>query len=950
MASQELPSGTVTFLFTDLEDSTQLWEDYHQAMKSALARHDAILQAAVKAENGLIIKTTGDGLHAVFPTATDGVEAVLSAQLGLRAEAWDETGPLRVRMALHSGDAELRDGDYYGSVVNRAARIMGTASGEQILISGSTADLTRDHLPAGVALLDLGEHHLRGLHRPEKLYQVLHPDLPAEFLPLKTLGTVPNNLPAEITSFIGRENELAEVTRLLAPGESIHRLVTLTGPGGTGKTRLALEAAGDMLEDYPHGVWLAELAPVTNPQHVVRAVASPMGIRDQGARPLELMVLDHLRSQQALVILDNCEHLIDECARLAETLLRDCPQLHILASSREALGIAGERPFRVRSLSLPPETDSKSIAELHQYEAVRLFVERAAVVKPSFTLSTGNAQDISKICRRLDGIPLAIELAAARVRVLSPDQIVDRMDDRFRLLTGGSRTALPRQRTLQALIDWSYDLLPEAECTLLCRLSVFTGGWTLEAAESVAGFEPLDPYEVLDLLEQLVNKSLVVAESTELGMRYHMLESIRQYAQEKLADSGEGELVRERHLSYYLAQSQDAFRAFMDLQPPGDWGVRFKPEADNFRAAWARALEVGVGPALEFASSFSTAWSQVMPLVEVHRFQGSALALAEDTPEFVASNAPEENRLLLARALISAMAVASGARLLPQTWEYAKRSAALAEETGDKETWVWARSILLMSAVFTGGKEVLQKWVDEDYELVMQYGRDYHKAISLILWGTFRFFATGKYSQESLERWEEGMAMLRGGGNLWSQGSALQIAADLSKFRGEAEEARQLAEQVLEIYTELGDKYAANPARSLLADLARQEGDLEQAARLYRGTILVWRDTGRADSGVRTVESLAYIMHAEAQKYADIARQALLEYAITLVSAADAIRLSNGKPVTFLDKPEYEQELAELREEAGEDEFQSAWRKGQAMDLDQVILLATEEITLPSAS
>jgi class 3 adenylate cyclase len=217
MASQELPSGTVTFLFTDLEDSTQLWEDYHQAMKSALARHDAILQAAVKAENGLIIKTTGDGLHAVFPTATDGVEAVLSAQLGLRAEAWDETGPLRVRMALHSGDAELRDGDYYGSVVNRAARIMGTASGEQILISGSTADLTRDHLPAGVALLDLGEHHLRGLHRPEKLYQVLHPDLPAEFLPLKTLGTVPNNLPAEITSFIGRENELAEVTRLLAP-------------------------------------------------------------------------------------------------------------------------------------------------------------------------------------------------------------------------------------------------------------------------------------------------------------------------------------------------------------------------------------------------------------------------------------------------------------------------------------------------------------------------------------------------------------------------------------------------------------------------------------------------------------------------------------------------------------------------------------------------------------
>ena len=572
MIPQELPSGIVTFLFTDLEDSTRLWEEFPSEMKAVLARHDAILTSHVTEGDGMIVKTTGDGLHAVFSSPIDAIGVVVAAQLALRSENWSETEPLRVRMALHSGEAEQRGGDYYGSVVNRAARIMGTAAGEQILISAATADLTAGHLPEDVTYLDLGQHYLRGLNQPEQLYQVLHPDLPAEFPTLKTLGTIPNNLPAEISSFIGRENELAELNRLLTPEMDTNRLITLTGPGGTGKTRLALQSARMVLDKYPHGVWLAELAPVTDPLQVIQAVASPMGVRDQGARPLELMVADHLGSLQALLILDNCEHLIDECARLAELLLRNCPELHILASSRESFGIAGEQPYRVRSLSLPPADNNLNVNELAQFEAVRLFTERATEVKPGFALDANNAQDISQICHRLDGIPLAIELAAARVRVLSPKQIADRLDDRFRLLTGGSRTALPRQRTLQALIDWSYDLLPEEESILLCRLSAFINGWTLEAAEAVAGFKPLEPYQVLDLLEQLVNKSLVVAEETELGMRYFMLESIRQYAQEKLADSGESKKLRDSHLSFFLSESLEAHQHLMDLQPPGDWG------------------------------------------------------------------------------------------------------------------------------------------------------------------------------------------------------------------------------------------------------------------------------------------------------------------------------------------------------------------------------------------
>ena len=950
MIPQEYPSGIVTFLFTDLEDSTRLWEEFPAEMKIALARHDAILTSQVNEGNGMIVKTTGDGLHAVFSSPQDAIEVVVAAQLALKSENWDETEPLRVRMALHSGEAEQRGGDYYGSVVNRAARIMGVAAGEQILISEATANLAGDQMPKHVAILDLGEHYLRGLNRPEQLFQVLHPDLPADFPPLKTLGNIPNNIPAEITSFIGRENELAELNQLLTPEMEINRLVTLTGPGGTGKTRLALQSAKSMFDNYPHGVWLAELAPVTDPLQVIQAVASPMGIRDQGARPLELMVADHLRSQQALLVLDNCEHLIDECARLAELLLRTCPKLHILASSRESFGIVGEQPYRVRSLSLPPVDNNIGVNELAQFEAVRLFTERAREVKPGFALDAKNSQDISQICHRLDGIPLAIELAAARVRVLSPKQIADRLDDRFRLLTGGSRTALPRQRTLQALIDWSYDLLPAEESTLLCRLSAFTNGWTLDAAEAVTGFKPLEPYQVLDLLEQLVNKSLVVAEETELGMRYFMLESIRQYAQEKLADRGDSNELRDRHLSFFLRETMEAHQSLMDLQPPGDWGQRFKPEADNFRTAWAWAIEEDLEKAIRFSSSFTSGWSQVIPIIEVHQYQQSVLALAEDHPLYVSSDALLENRILFGRALISAAHVASSTRNLPLGVELASRSAVIAEEVDDRATLAFANTIVKMGSGFTGGKETIQQWLDEGYDFVMQYGYKFHKAICLAWWGTANFFVTGLYTQESQEKWDKGMEMLVRSGDLWSQGSLLQVAADIKLFLGETDRAKRMAEQVLEIYSELGDDSAATPVRSLLADLARQQSDLVKATRLYRETIIGWRDSGRADAGVRTMESLAYTMHAVAGEEQGDKRQARLTYAAKLLGAADAIRQRINRPVNFVDKAEYERELAEIKEEVGTSVFQSAWEEGQSLDLDAAVLLAIEDPFLQSTS
>ena len=474
-----LPSGTVTFLFTDLEGSTKLWEQYPGEMKLALARHDEILHRAIENHGGRIIKNTGDGFHAVFDTAMHGIEAALAAQEAVSNAAWDEIRPhnIRIRIGLHTGEAQERAGDYYGPTLNRAARLMSVAHGGQTLLSTTTADLVRDQLPPDTSLRDLGEHRLRDLVRSEHVFQLAVPGLPADFPPLKSIDAFPNNLPVQLTSFIGRERELEEARNRLVPAH----LLTLIGPGGTGKTRLALQLAADLLPLFPDGVWLAELAPLTDPALVVQSVASVLHLREQMGMSLSDLVIDYLRDRSLLLVLDNCEHLIEACAQLANQLLHTCANLKIIGSSREALGITGETIYRVPPLSLP-DPNHVTREGLTQCKSAQLFIERASAANPRFALDEHNAEAVAQICRRLDGIPLALELAAARVTVFSAEQIAAHLDDRFRLLTGGSRTALPRQQTLRALIDWSYELLSEGERTLLRKLSVFAGGWTFDAA------------------------------------------------------------------------------------------------------------------------------------------------------------------------------------------------------------------------------------------------------------------------------------------------------------------------------------------------------------------------------------------------------------------------------------------------------------------------------------
>jgi predicted ATPase/class 3 adenylate cyclase len=586
LSMSEFPTGTVTFLFTDLEGSTRLWEEHPEAMKEALARHDVIVREAVEGRGGRVIKTTGDGLHAVFDTAQDAAAAAIGAQRALAEEQWDTTGPLRVRMGLHTGEAEHRAGDYYGPVLNRAARVAGAAHGGQILMSHATEEVLRDHLRGEVALVDLGEHRLRDLSRAERVFQVVHPDLERDFPRLRSLEAFPGNLPAQVTSFVGRVDEIAAVAEALREA----RLVTLTGVGGVGKTRLAIQTAAEVLPDDRDGAWLCELAAAGDPDAMVQVVAAALGVQSYPGEPLDTRVREFLRDRRALVVFDNCEHLLDAMSHLAEGIVRECPEVRILATSREPLGIGGERIVRVRSLPIgDPVRDGEEGGES---DAVRLFVERASGAEPDFDLDETDTRIVEDICRRLDGIPLAIELAAARVVAMSPAEILGLLDERFRLLTGGRRTAVERHQTLRATVDWSYALLRPTEQVVFARLGVFPASFNAAAAQAVARGEGVQEWDVLDALTGLVNKSMVNTAAGAAGAtRYQLLETMRQYARERLDESGDADDCRRAHAAHYEEIVANYSQAMSMGQQLPEMNEALRVELDNLRAAVTWALD-----------------------------------------------------------------------------------------------------------------------------------------------------------------------------------------------------------------------------------------------------------------------------------------------------------------------------------------------------------------------
>ena len=580
------PSGTVTFLFTDLEGSTRLWQHDEDAMEVAVARHFEILDEAITRFDGRVLKTMGDGVFAVFSSALAALRAATTAQRTLVAERWHGGVTLSARMGLHSGEARPRDGDYFGLALSRASRLMGVAHGGQIVMSLATEQLVRDLLPEGIGLLDLGEHRLKDIARPERIFQVTAPDLPVEFPSLRSADIQPTNLAYELSTFVGRASELDEIDELL----SVSRVVTLAGPGGSGKTRLAMHLAGRVAERYPDGVWVLELAQVSNEALILSPLAANLGIAVRGSdspEDLEQLVNSYLETRQALLVLDNCEHLVDAAARVTHNLVASCPGITVLTTSREALGLPGEVIFPVPPLSVPA-SDSVDLAAVAAAESVALFCDRAALAGRGFSLTASNAATVAGICRRLDGIPLAIELAAARVRMLSVEQIRDRLDDCFGLLTGGARTAVSRHQTLRAALDWSHDLLSPAEQAGLRRLGVFPGRFDVDAAVAVMSDEAFGRTGSgtgivgFDVLSRLVDKSLVVVdEGPGEDVRYRLLEPLRDYANERLKLAGEDDTIRRRHRDFFLGQADRQSEAEGLAE-----GRRVLTDLPNYRAAF----------------------------------------------------------------------------------------------------------------------------------------------------------------------------------------------------------------------------------------------------------------------------------------------------------------------------------------------------------------------------
>ena len=829
-----LPGGTVTFLFTDIEGSTRRWEHSPAAMRAAVDRHFALLRAAIAAHGGHIFRTEGDGLCAAFATAPPALAAALAAQVALHTKPWPAGDALRVRMALHTGAAEVQDGDYVGACLNRMGRLHKLGHGCQTLLSRTTCDLVREALPAGAGLRDLGEHRLRDLAEPEQVFQLLHPELPADFPPLKSVDVPRHNLPVQLTSFVGRERELADVQQVV----SSVRLLTLTGAGGVGKTRLALQVAAALVDQFPDGVWLVDLAPLADPGLVAQTVASVLRVREEPGRPLEATLADTLRPRQLLLLLDNCEHLVAACGQLADALLRVCPEVRLLATSREALGIAGETTWRVPPLALPPPECRPPAGHLAGFEAVRLFLDRARAVRPDFGLTDENAAAVAQVCRRLDGIPLALELAAARVPVLTPEQIAARLDDCFRLLTGGSRTVLPRQQTLRALVDWSYDLLSEWEQALFRRLAAFAGGWTLEAAEAVCAGEIIASDEILELLAHLVSKSLVVADEQGGARRYRLLQTIRQYAAERLRAAGEAAAVRGRHRDWFLAQAEQAEAA---LWGPGQaaWLERLEVEHDNLRAAleWSRAADDGEAM-LRLAGALARFWDVRGYLSEGRGWLEAALGAAPTTRTVARARALSRAGYL---AVVQGDLAAARARL--------EEGLVLGRDLGDEDSI--GATLLVMG-------------------LVAQAQRDHDRAAGLF---------------------EESLSMSRRARHPPGVYTSLYLLASTAQSRGDFQQARALHEESLRLKREQGDAWSIAVSLFSLGTLARMQDDHARAWALYRESLALREELRDRDGIAACLRGLACLAgrRGEAERAARLfgAAEALWQ-AVGLVRPRDA--------------------------------------------------------------
>jgi predicted ATPase/class 3 adenylate cyclase len=900
------PSGTVTFLFTDIEGSTRLWEGQPELMSAALARHDRLLREAIEAHAGHVFNKGGDAFCAAFASAADALASAVSAQLALASDE-GELGGLRVRMALHSGAVEERGGDYFGPALNRVARLLAVGHGGQVLLSRTAYELVCDSLPNGSGMRACGAHRLKDLERPEEIFQLLHPRLRADFPPLRSLDAHPTNLPAQPTPLVGRDRELAALREVI--GRPDVRLLALVGPGGIGKTRLGLQLASDVLERFRDGVFFVALADLTDPELIPSAVARALGLRESVGQSLVGTLREHLRDRELLLLLDNFEQLAPG-ATFVSDLLAAAPGAKALVTSRSPLHIRGERQFPVPPLGLPAPGDLPPPQMLQQYEGVRLFVERATQVKPDFSLDDESGAAVAEICLRLDGLPLAIELAAARVKLLGPNALLDRLERSTGVLGQGARDAPARQRTLEDTIAWSYDLLESDEPRLFRALSAFRGGCTLEAAEAVG------EGEVLDGLASLVDKSLL-RRADEQGdePRFAMLETIRQYARERLAESGEDGAVLRRHAEHYRAF---ATAAEPELRGPDQvrWFRRVELESDNIRSALGWALErreVGLG--LEVGGAIWRLWEARGPLTEGRRWLDAFLSVPT----------PSELAAVRAKALNAAGVLASDQGDYRRQTELQEESLALSRDLGDKVGIASCLNNLAVAASWMGKHERATRLLMECQAIRRELGDRVGLSDTLTNLGGIAL--EDRDYKRAVELYEESLAITRELGDPHRVGVALSNLGSVACYQGDHERAAALLEESLALARSVGDRPRIARALASRGWVAYHQGELGRATEGLHESMVLCRELGERRLMGECLKTLAGIAAARGEPLR----------AARLAGAVEVLREALGVPLSESEKVEHEAMLAEARVGVEAGDWERAWHEGRGMGLEEAV-------------
>ena len=952
-----LPAGTVTLLFTDIEGSTRLLQQLGQGYAEVLSECRHLLRASFDRRGGHEVDTQGDAFLVAFVRASDALSAAVDAQRALATHPWPAGVSVRVRMGLHTGEPALTNEGYIGRDVHRAARIMSAGHGGQVLLSQTTRELVEQALPEGVQLLDLGAHRLKDLQQPGRLFQLAIAGFPAHFPPLKTLDHFPNNLPIQPTAFIGREKEVAAVAARLCREEV--RLVTLTGPGGTGKTRLGLQVVAEVSDRFADGVFFVDLAPLSDPELVISAIAQVLAIKEIGGQPLLELLKASLREKRLLLLLDNFEQVVLAAPPLAE-LLAACTHLKMLATSRMALHVRTEHEFEVPPLTLPDLKRLPDLAALSQYEAVALFIQRARAVKPDFQVTNANAPAVAVMCVRLDGLPLAIELAAARSKLFPPQALLARLSQRLAVLTGGARDAPARQQTLRDTIAWSYQLLDEQEQRLFRRLSAFVGSCALEAVEAVCTTLGEATGQVIDGVASLIDKSLLrQTEQEGEEPRIVMLETIREYGVEMLTAAAEMETVRLAHAMYYLTLAEEAEPGLRGAQQLA-WVERLEQEHDNLRAALAWSVEPGqdeqvglrretgllLGAALRpfwvAHAHFREGQTILQRILEASPYvaagvRAKALVAAADLAILLrdgqVGEALAEEALLLSQNVGDRFTIAFSHYVLgwfaTERGEYARARALLEEALArfrgidNQDRLGWTLNALGNLANAQGEYVQAHARYKEALALFRQMG--YPEGIGVML---TQLAATLLYDlgdvRAAQSMIDEACQLLERLGETWSMFSALRLSAEIELNLGNSARAREQAKEALALIEELGQQAGVARTLSLLARIETHQGNYQEARHLAEESL---KYVDVQEDVPSYLEALAEVVTAQGEG----------TWAARLWGAAEFLREESHSPLAPLHRVGYERAVVATRHQLGEQPFEAAWAEGRTMTLEQVL-------------